>query len=62
MISFKFLNGKKRALLKVKKDIEKKHLLEVLMKDNNIEKYLKGKKIEKVIFIKNKLINILLNA
>ncbi len=56
------LNGKKRALLKVKKDIEKKHLLEVLMKDNNIEKYLKGKKIEKVIFIKNKLINILLNA
>ncbi len=55
------INGKKRSILNIKKGIEQADLLEESKKDQNIFKYLDKKKINKVIFIKDKLINILLN-
>ena len=55
------INGKKRSILKSKKDAEQREILDYVKKDKNTFKYLDNKKIEKVIFIKNKLINILLN-
>ncbi len=55
------INGKKRALLDVEKGIEKSELLEIVRKDKNLEKYLVEKEIKKVIFVENRLMNILLN-
>jgi leucyl-tRNA synthetase len=55
------INGKKRALLNVKRDIDEKTLLnEIQYKSLETEKFLKGKKIKKTIFVSNRLINIIL--
>jgi len=55
------INGKKRALLKVKKDILEDEIMGLLKENNNMKKYLKIEKIKKVIFVKNRLINILID-
>ena len=55
------INGKKRAILEAKKGIEQKTLLESAKQDNIVEKYLKDKEIVKIIYIQDKLINILTN-
>ena len=55
------VNGKKRSILKVKKDIQEKDLIELIKKDQTSRKYLDKKDIKKVIFVKNRLMNILLN-
>ena len=55
------INGKKRLILKVKKGILEKDLLEIVKKDKIIEKYLHRKDIKKIIFVKNRLMNILVN-
>ena len=55
------INGKKRAILDAKKGIEQKTLLESAKQDNIVEKYLKDKEIVKIIYIQDKLINILTN-
>ena len=55
------INGKKRSILKVKKDILERELLEIVKKDKNTEKYLKNMEIKKIIFVKNRLMNILIN-
>ena len=51
------VNGKKRGLISVKKDLEEKDLIQQAKKIENIEKNLKNKKIIKQIFVKNKIIN-----
>ena len=51
------VNGKKRGLISVKKDIEEKDLVKKAKKIENIDKNLKNKKIVKQIFVKNKIIN-----
>ena len=50
-----------KSILKVKKDTQEKDLLELIKKDQIIEKYLAKKDIKKVIFVKNRLMNILIN-
>tara|TARA_Y100000816_G_C26031892_1_gene540214 strand:- start:287 stop:1189 length:903 start_codon:yes stop_codon:yes gene_type:complete len=55
------INGKKRALLNVKKNIRETDLLEFIKKDNITEKYINNTKINKVIYVQNRLINILIN-
>ena len=54
------INGKKRGLLKVKRDTIEDHLLEFILKDIKLKKYLELNKIKRKIFIKNKLINIII--
>ena len=54
------INGKKRGLLEVERDISEKNLLLNIEKDNKLNKYLNNKKILKVIFIKNKIINMII--
>ena len=55
------INGKKRAILKENKDIDQESLL-VKIKSNKLsEKYLKNKSINKIIFVKNRLINLIIN-
>ena len=51
------VNGKKRGLVSVKKNIEEKDLVQEAKKIENIEKNLKDKRIVKQIFVKNKIIN-----
>ena len=55
------INGKKRAILNENRDIDQESLL-VKIKTNKVsQKYLKDKSINKIIFVKNRLINILIN-
>ena len=51
------VNGKKRGLISVKKDIEEKDLVKKAKKIENIDKNLKNKKVVKQIFVRNKIIN-----
>ena len=53
------INGRKRALFNVKKGIKETVLLEIIKKDSNTKKYLNNANINKVIYVQNRLINIL---
>ncbi len=55
------INGKKRGLIVTKKDLSEKDVLAEAKKIENIKKNLKGKKIIKNIFVKNKIINLIIN-
>ncbi|MDC1014568.1 leucine--tRNA ligase [Candidatus Pelagibacter sp.] len=54
------INGKKRGLIKTNLNIDEEELLKLINKDSNLVKYFINKKIKKKIFIKNKLINIII--
>ena len=54
------INGKKRALILDKRDILENDLVDIINKNENIKKYLSGKQIKKKIFVRNKLINIII--
>ena len=54
------INGKKRGLIKTKVDMSENDLLNIINNDEKIFKYVNGKEIKKKIYIKNKLINIIL--
>ena len=54
------INGKKRALIDTERNITQENLLKIINNTNNINKYFINKKMRKVIFIKNKIINIIL--
>ena len=53
------INGKKRGLISAKTEINENALLELIKKDAVLSKYLKDKLIKRKIYIKNKLINII---
>ena len=52
--------GKKRGLLISESDTTEEELLKKIMEDNVINKFIKNKKIKKSIYIKNKLINLII--
>ena len=54
------INGKKRDLLTFNQELDEKQILKEIMKSENSSKYLKKEKIKKTIYIKNKLINIII--
>ena len=54
------INGKKRGLLKSKKNVLEEEIIEKIRSDNNIMKYLNNMNIKKKIYIPNKLINIII--
>ena len=53
------INGKKRGLIKVGRNIEEKNIYELIMKDEKISKYINEKNIKKKIYVKNKLVNLI---
>ena len=53
------VNGKKRTILESEKDLEEKDLLKLITKDKLIQKHLNGQNIKRSIYIKNKLINLI---
>jgi leucyl-tRNA synthetase len=54
------INGKKRDLLTFNQELDERQILKEIMKSENSSKYLKKEKIKKTIYIKNKLINIII--
>ena len=54
------INGKKRALIQAERNISQESLLSKIKKNDNLDKYLVNKSFSKIIFVKNKLINIIL--
>ena len=54
------INGKKKATISSKYNINQKDLLDQLTNDKNLSKLIVGKEINKSFFVKNRLINILL--
>jgi leucyl-tRNA synthetase len=54
------INGKKRGLINTKLDLEEVDLFILVKKDQSIYKYISGKEIKKKIYIKNKLMNIII--
>ncbi|MDA7703227.1 leucine--tRNA ligase [Candidatus Pelagibacter sp.] len=54
------INGKKRALLKVKRNTNEKEIMSEIRLSKEIEKILKDHKIKKTVFVSNRLINIIL--
>ena len=55
------VNGKKRTVINAQIDIEQDKILNIAKNDNLLDKYLNNKSIKKVIFVKNRLLNILIN-
>jgi leucyl-tRNA synthetase len=54
------INGKKRGLINTKQNLTEQELIKLIEKDKNITKYLDGNTIKKKIYIKNKLMNIII--
>ena len=54
------INGKKRGIIPIEKSIEEDLLLKKIEEDSDIRKYLVDKKIIKKIYIKDRLINLII--
>ena len=54
------INGKKRSIINILKGTDEDKLIKQVKNDSNIKKYLKNKNIIKSIFIKDKLINLII--
>jgi leucyl-tRNA synthetase len=53
------INGKKRYVFDVNRNISEEQILKIINQNSNISKFLENKEIKKKIFIANKLINII---
>ena len=54
------VNGKKRGLIKTKKNISESQIFSIIQKEKNIYKYLNNQEIKKKIFVRNRLINFII--
>ena len=54
------INGKKRSLIQTQENLNEKVLLSKIKEDKLISKYLVNKTIKRSIYIKNKIINIII--
>ena len=52
------INGKTRDVIEIDRDVDEEKIINLVSKKDRIEKYLKGKNLVKHIYIKNKLINL----
>ena len=55
------INGKKRGLFNLKKDTKENEIMDLIKEDKKLEKYLFNKDIKKQIFVKNKIMNLILD-
>ena len=53
------INGKKRNTITIKDDIDEKELIDKIKEMKLVDKYIKNVEILKTIYVKNKLINII---
>ena len=54
------VNGKKRSIMFVEKNLDKKILLEKIKQDKLIDKYTENKEILRTIYIQDKIINVII--
>ena len=54
------INGKKRGLITLENNLDEKEILNMIKKNETIQKYLGDKNIKKTIYVKNKILNIIL--
>ena len=54
------INGKKRSVISVESNSDENSILEILSKEKTLDKYLLGKKIFKTIYIKDRIINLII--
>tara|TARA_B100000767_G_scaffold188014_1_gene175355 strand:- start:3498 stop:4211 length:714 start_codon:yes stop_codon:yes gene_type:complete len=54
------LNGKKRGLISCNKNTSEKQLVEIIESDNQYKKYFEDKTIIKTIYVKDRLVNLIL--
>ena len=54
------INGKKRGLIQTDQDINENNLYKLIKNDEKLNKYLNEQEVKKKIYIKNKLINIII--
>ena len=54
------INGKKRSIINCKEGITEESLVKIIREEVKLNKFLENKKIIKSIFIKNKLINLII--
>ena len=55
------INGRKRSLISINRGISENELLKLVKDDKNCEKYLSKKEIKKIVYVENRLMNILIN-
>jgi leucyl-tRNA synthetase len=55
------INGKKRTVINAEMNLKEEEILNIAKNEKLLDKYLNNKSIKKVIFVKNRLINILVN-
>ena len=55
------INGKKREILNMQRDLEESEILKIIDNNEKLKKYTKNKQILKKIFVKNKIINLIIN-
>ena len=54
------INGKKKSIIKIEKDLDEKKLLENVKKEKKVSNFLEKKSVFKHIIVKNKLINLII--
>ena len=54
------INGKKRELLIIEKSLQEEEVLNLIKKNAKIKKFIDNKKIKKTIYVKDKLINLII--
>ena len=54
------INGKKRGVIQAKNEASKENLLDAIKNDLSLSKYLTDRQTNKIIYVPNKLINIII--
>jgi leucyl-tRNA synthetase len=54
------INGRKRGLIEINRDVSEEEIMNIILKNPGIKKYLENQNIKKKILVKNKLINIII--
>ena len=54
------INGKKRSILKIKRDMIEEEILEIIKLNQEVKKFINNQEIKKSIFVPNRLINIII--
>ncbi len=54
------VNGRTKGIVQVEKDLNQKQFIKQIEKNDKISRFFKNKEVNKVIYVKNKIINFLI--
>jgi len=55
------INGKVRGRIKVREGDDENSVIDKISRDDRLKKYIDGKEIKKIVYIKNKLVNLVVS-